>query len=157
MYEAIYCSISNLPGATPLKNSPINHQLSITPQLAMGAYEPLTTSHWNVDILDLLQVYYRHPQLMWVLKCSTSVMSRRYYFTLVLSDLWFFRHFYDYLSLCLSHLEEFVYYIIVTLMVKLFRDTFSLKDLLLLRLRSILMCAYRDAYIKGKQIDLISI
>lgn len=128
VYEAIYCSISNLPGAIPLKNSPINHQLSIAPQLAMRAYESLTSSHWNVDILGLLQVYYRHPQLVWVLKCSTSVMSRRYYFTLVLSDLWFFKYFYGHLSFCFSHLEEFVYYIVVTLMVKLFKDTFSQKD-----------------------------
>lgn len=55
-------------------------------------------------------------------------MSRRYCFTLVLSELWFFKYFYGRLSLCLSRLEEFVYYIVVTLMVKLLKDTYSQKD-----------------------------
>lgn len=93
MLSLYWWNMINLPEATPLKKNPSqtnqqNHsfrqQLSIAPQLMVGACKTLPTPCWKVDWLDCVQVLYRQPQLWCVHKCHGPV---------TFSELWLSRSF----------------------------------------------------------------
>lgn len=53
------------------------HQLSTVAQFGMGACEPFHYPCRGFDLLDLIEVLCRQPQLLWILECSSNALSWR--------------------------------------------------------------------------------
>lgn len=76
---SIHWSMVHLPGDTTLKKTEFtsgSHQLSRAPQPRVGVHE--TLPHYAVDLLDLVWVLCRQPELLWFHKRNDPFMSKRH-------------------------------------------------------------------------------
>lgn len=92
---SIHWSMVHLPEDITLKKteftSPGSHQLSRAPQPRVGVHE--TLPYYVVDLLDLVWLLCRQPELLWFHESNDPFMPKRHHYYQVLPNLWLLQYF----------------------------------------------------------------